>query len=76
MAKPAILWIAMKIASPAEPDTSPKKPVTSSTSSRVSRMLFAQKAFIPYTIQRTGTPCVIPRASQAGADPHVRPPGG
>ena len=55
MAKPAILWTAMNMASPAEPDTSPKNPVRSSTSSRVSRMLFAQKDFILYTIQRTGT---------------------
>ena len=58
IAKPAILWTAMNMASPADPDTSPKKPVRSSTSSSVSRMLFAQKDFIPYTIQRTATPCV------------------
>ena len=42
IANPAILWTAMKIASPADPDTSPKKPVTSSTSSRVRSTLFAQ----------------------------------
>ena len=58
MANPAILWTAMKMASPAEPETRPKKPVTSSTSSRVRSTLFAQKDFILYTIQRTAGGCV------------------
>ena len=46
MANPPILWTAMKIASSDAPDTSPKKPLTSSTAMSASSIVFAHGVFM------------------------------